>query len=89
MPRKTIGTNLNCKYASGPVHPALQVQFVKAALPAGDVALAGHALHERADDSLEYLPAEQGIHEVDPGLEVSEICKGTLEVSEICNHTSR
>ena len=63
---------------SGPDEPALQVQLVTAELPAGDVALIGHALHERADDS-EYLPAEQGIHEVDPG----------LEVSEICNHTSR
>jgi hypothetical protein len=74
---------------SGPDEPALQVQLVTAELPAGDVALAGHALHERADDSLEYLPAEQGIHAVEPGLEVSEICNDTLELSEICNHTSR
>ena len=65
------------------------MQFVKFALPAGDVVSVGHALHERADDSLEYLPAEQGIHAVDPGLELSEICNDTLEVSEICNHTSR
>ena len=89
MPRKATGTNLNCKYASGPVHPALQVQFVKAALPAGDVALAGHAMHERADDLSEYLPAEQGIHVMDPGLELSEICNDSVELSEICNDTSR
>ncbi len=74
---------------SGPDQPALQVQLVTAELPTGDVALAGHALHERADDSFEYLPAEQGIHVVDPGLELSEICNDTLELSEICNHTSR
>ena len=73
----------------GPHEPALQVQFVTVVLPAGDVASVGHAMHERADDSFEYLPAEQGIHVVDPGLEVSEICNDTLEVSEICNHTSR
>jgi hypothetical protein len=65
------------------------VQFVKAVLPAGDVALAGHAMHERADDSSEYLPAEQGTHVVDPGLELSEICNDSVELSEICNHTSR
>jgi hypothetical protein len=59
---------------SGPDEPALQVQLVTAELPAGDVASVGHALHERADDSLEYLPAEQGMHVV---------------VSEICNDTSR
>jgi hypothetical protein len=64
---------------SGPDEPALQVQLVTAELPAGDVALVGHALHERADDSLEYLPAEQGIHAVEPGLEVSEINLGCEE----------
>jgi hypothetical protein len=74
---------------SGPDQPASQVQLVTAELPAGDVALVGHALHETADDLFEYLPAEQGIHVVDPGLELSEICNDTLEVSEICNHASR
>ena len=74
---------------SGPDEPALQVQLVTAELPAGDVALAGHAMHERADDSFEYLPAEQGIHVVDPGLELSEICNDSVELSEICNHTWR
>jgi hypothetical protein len=69
---------------SGPDEPALQVQLVTAELPAGDVALGGHALHERADDSLEYLPAEQGIHVVDPGLEVSEICNDALKVKLLC-----
>jgi hypothetical protein len=53
------------------------MQLVKFELPAGDVASVGHALHERAEDSLEYLPAEQGMHVVDPGLEVSEICNDT------------
>jgi hypothetical protein len=74
---------------SGPAEPALQVQLVTAELPAGDVASVGQAMHERADDSLEYLPAEQGMHVVDPGLELSEICNDSVEVSEICNHTSR
>ncbi len=54
-----------------------KVQLVTAELPAGDVALVGHALHERDDDSFEYLPAEQGMHVVDPGLELSEICNNT------------
>ncbi len=73
---------------SGPDEPALQVQFVTAELPSGDVALVGHVMHERADDSFEYLPAEQGMHVVDPGLELPEICNDSVEVSEICNHTS-
>jgi len=68
---------------SGPDEPALQLQLVTAELPAGDVASVGHAMHERADDSFEYLPAEQGMHVVDPGLELSEICNDSVELSEI------
>jgi len=68
---------------SGPDEPALQVQLVTAELPAGDVALVGHALQERADDSFEYLPAEQGMHVVDPGLELSEIVGVELGVAVI------
>ena len=64
MSRKTTGTNLNCKYASGPVHPALQVQFVKAVLPAGDQEFDGQALHfelSEAPAAAEYVPAPQSV----------------------------
>ena len=51
MPRKATGTNLNCKYASGSVHPALQVQFVKAELPTGELEFDGQALHVMLDEA--------------------------------------
>ena len=45
-----------------PVHPALQVQFVKDALPAGELEFDGQAV-QRADpvDAL-YLPATHAMH---------------------------
>ncbi len=62
LPRKTNGTNLICKYPSGPVHPALQVQFVKAELPSGELEFDGQALHvelAEAPTAVQYVPAAQ------------------------------
>jgi hypothetical protein len=50
-----------------PVEPASHVQLVRAALPAGDVAFDGHAMHAAiADDrtALEYVPDAQSVHAV-------------------------
>ena len=49
---------------SDPVDPALQVQFVKAALPAGDFDFDGQTRHvEFAEDptAVEYVPASQSV----------------------------
>ncbi len=53
----------------GPVHPVLQVQFVKAALPAGELEFDGQALHvELVEDptAVEYVPAPQSVHRAAP-----------------------
>ncbi len=55
MPRKSSGTNLNCKFGTNltPVDPALQVQLV------------GQALHvelAEAPTAVEYVPAAQSVH---------------------------
>ena len=47
---------------TGPVDPALQVQFVKAPLPAGELEFDGQALHVElveAPTAVEYVPASQ------------------------------
>jgi hypothetical protein len=52
---------------SGPDEPALQLQFVKVVLPAGEMEFDGQALHvELPEDptDVEYVPAPQ-IHEVE------------------------
>ena len=46
----------------GPVDPALQVQFIKAALPAGELEFDGQARHDKLDatpTAVEYFPAAQ------------------------------
>ncbi len=53
----------------GPVHPALQVQFVKDALPAGELAFDGQALQvelAEAPTAVEYVPAPQVVHRAAP-----------------------
>jgi hypothetical protein len=54
---------------SGPVEPALQVQLVKAALPAGELDSDGQATHVELANffaSVEYLPVPQSVHTADP-----------------------
>jgi hypothetical protein len=43
------------------VHPALQMQLVKAALPAGELEFDGQALHAEAPTAVEYVPAAQSV----------------------------
>jgi hypothetical protein len=50
---------------SGPVHPVLQVQLVKAALPAGELEFDGQTLHVKLT-AVEYVPAPQSVHTADP-----------------------
>jgi hypothetical protein len=53
----------------GPVAPALQVQFVKAALPPGELEFDGQALHvelAEAPTAVEYVPAPQSVHSAAP-----------------------
>ena len=52
----------------GPVDPALQVQLVKAALPAGEVELVGQAVHDASvvcPVAVPYLPAQHRHGSVD------------------------
>ena len=52
-----------------PVDPALQVQLVKAALPAGELELDGQAMHvefAEAPTAAEYVPAPQSVQTADP-----------------------
>ncbi len=52
---------------SGPVHPALQVQFFKAPLPAGELHLSGQPMHDWAPTAvLEYVSAGQFMQLVFP-----------------------
>jgi hypothetical protein len=44
------------------VYPALQVQFVKAALPAGETELDGQALHRPDPVTVLYFPATHATH---------------------------
>jgi hypothetical protein len=46
----------------GPVDPAVQVQFVKAALPADEVELDGQTLHRPGPVTVLYFPAEHATH---------------------------
>jgi hypothetical protein len=46
----------------GPVDPALQVQFVKAALPADEVELDGQTLHMPDPVAVLYFPAKHATH---------------------------
>ncbi len=50
---------------SGPVHPALQVQLVKAALPTGELEFDRQALHVKLA-AVEYVPAPQSVHTTNP-----------------------
>jgi hypothetical protein len=54
----------------GPVDPVLQVQLVKAALPAGELEFDGQALHVELDEAptaAEYVPALQFVQGAVPG----------------------
>jgi hypothetical protein len=54
---------------SGPVEPALQVQLVKAVLPASELDSDGQARHVELAlffTSVEYLPVPQSVHTADP-----------------------
>ena len=54
---------------SGPDEPALQEQFVKSALPAGEMEFDGQALHvelAEAPTAVEYAPVPQSVHRADP-----------------------
>ncbi len=54
---------------AGPVHPELQVQFIKAALPAGELDFDGQAMHVEvavAPTAVEYVPAPQLVHRAAP-----------------------
>ncbi len=49
---------------SGPVDPVLQVQLVKAALPAGELEFDGQAMHVElaaAPTAVEYVPTPQSV----------------------------
>jgi len=53
----------------GPVAPALQLQFVKASLPAGELEFDGQTLHvefAEAPTAVEYVPAPQYVHSAAP-----------------------
>jgi hypothetical protein len=50
---------------AGPLHPALQVQLVKAVLPAGEMVFDGQAMHvefAEAPTAVEYVPVPQSVH---------------------------
>ena len=52
---------------SGPEEPALQVQLVKAELPAGELEFVGQVMHvEIAVTAVEYVPAPQSVQLADP-----------------------
>jgi H2-forming N5,N10-methylenetetrahydromethanopterin dehydrogenase-like enzyme len=54
---------------SGPENPALQVQLVTTALPAGELEFGGQSLHvelAEAPKSVEYVPVAQSVHAADP-----------------------
>ena len=52
---------------SGPDEPVLQVQLVKAALPAGELEFDGQVMHVAAPPAAEeYFPAPQSVHAEDP-----------------------
>ena len=52
---------------SGPEKPALQVQLVKAELPAGELEFVGQVMHvEIAVTVVEYVPAPQSVQLADP-----------------------
>jgi hypothetical protein len=59
----------------GPVDPALQVQLVQAALPAGEMESAGQAVQSADPANVLYFPATHAVHvppsgPVDPALQV-------------------
>ena len=54
---------------AGPLHPALQVQLVKAVLPAGEMVFDGQAMHvefTEAPTAVEYVPIPQSVQLADP-----------------------
>ena len=54
---------------SGPDDPALQVQFLKTALPTGEFEFDGQAVHvelAEAPTAVEYFPVPQSVHAADP-----------------------
>jgi hypothetical protein len=56
---------------SGPVDPALQVQFAKASLPGGEFEFDGQRMHVEpvvAFTDVEYVPATQFVHAADPAV---------------------
>ena len=56
----------HAEQVAGPENPAFQVQFVKAALPAGELEFDGQALHvefAEAPTAAEYVPAPQAVHD--------------------------
>jgi hypothetical protein len=76
----------------GPVAPALQVQFVKAALPAGELEFDGQALHvefAEAPTAVEYVPAPQSVHSAAPvkalylpGMHAAHVHAAHVELAE-------
>ena len=73
--------------STGDVHPALQVQLVKAVLPAGEVEFVGQSLHKADPADALYLPATHAAHgppsgPVDPALQV-QFVKATLPAGEL------
>ena len=63
---------------SGPVEPALHVQFVEAVLPSGELDLAAHAVHASLPDAALYLPDTHAEHAPPsgpsyPGLQVQAV----------------
>ena len=54
---------------SGPVDPALQMQLVTTALPAGELEFGGQSMHvelAEAPTAVEYVPAAQSLQTADP-----------------------
>ena len=73
--------------STGDVHPALQVQLVKAVLPAGEVKFVGQSLHKADPADALYLPATHAVQlppsgPVDPALQV-QLVKAALPAGEL------
>eukprot|EP00961_Rhodomonas_salina_P201951 2724162-Rhodomonas_salina.1 len=56
---------------SGPLKPALQLQFVTSTLSGGEVLNGGHAEHSTAPGTA-YIPAGHAVHEPDPGTDLKD-----------------
>ena len=73
--------------STGDVHPALQVQLVKAVLPAGEVEFVGQSLHKADPADALCLPATHAVQlppsgPVDPALQV-QLVKAALPAGEL------